>query len=622
MIWIYDIEIYNNYFGVIFKNPKSGELNEYVIYKDRNDLKDLMSFIDDNKKWLVGYNNLNFDNQLLNYMHLNQYELERLNSYHICQRVYMLAKSIINDEAFNLYKYNLPFQTLDLMKIAYLRKSLKLVGVVLKWHKLQDLPIDWEKEIEDSDLKLMHSYNLNDVLITEELYYKLLPQIKMRFDIAKKYNINVYSESESGIANRLLEKFYSESTGKHISEFKNLQTKRDRIPFNWVVFNNIKFKTLELNKLLSEIKNYIYYTKYPFLKKSIIFNKVKYQLGVGGLHSDDQPGVFTSTDNEEIIDCDIASFYPSIIVNHNIAPKHLGPLFIEQYRDILNTRLEAKKNKDNTVAGALKIVLNATYGKFKSKTHWLHDPLCALQVTINGQLYLLMLVEDLTLTGFDVISANTDGIVTKVPKSKYEKYLEVCRNWEDKTNFQLEYTKYKKYIRRDVNNYITIVNDTYTKEKGIFVVHDVNSDDPRHVLEALMKGVDKPIVSIALKEYFINNKDIKDTILNHDNIHDFSIAKKTDDKFWNEYHYIKDSSLVIDKLQKSVRFYISTKGGKLYKKDDSNRMIDYASRKTVQIINDYDKAKPISEYNIDYTYYIHETLKILQLIENPQLTLF
>ncbi len=87
----------------------------------------------------------------------------------------------------------------------------------------------------------------------------------------------------------------------------------------------------------------------------------------------------------------------------------------------------------------------------KFPNHWLYDPLCALRITINGQLYLLMLVEALVKNGFKVISANTDGLITLVPKVRSELYKNICSEWEKKTNFDLEYTYYKKYIRRDVN---------------------------------------------------------------------------------------------------------------------------------------------------------------------------
>ena len=108
------------------------------------------------------------------------------------------------------------------MKVGNLQKSLKLVAVNLKWPKIQDLPIKWNNAIEDHHLQLLHDYNLNDVEITEALHNKLLPEIKVRAETEKLYHVNLISESDSGMANRLMEKFYSEATDQIKKDFKDL----------------------------------------------------------------------------------------------------------------------------------------------------------------------------------------------------------------------------------------------------------------------------------------------------------------------------------------------------------------------------------------------------------------
>jgi DNA polymerase elongation subunit (family B) len=67
--------------------------------------------------------------------------------------------------------------------------------------------------------------------------------------------------------------------------------------------------------------------------------------------------------------------------------------------------MEAKKVGKDTEAYVLKILVNSVFGKTLFEHHWLYDPLVGLRVTINGQLYMLMLIEKLTLAGFKVISA-------------------------------------------------------------------------------------------------------------------------------------------------------------------------------------------------------------------------
>ena len=229
----------------------------------------------------------------------------------------------------------------------------------------------------------------------------------------------------------------------------------------------------------------------------------------------------------------------------------------------------------------------------------------------------MTLIEQLVLNNFEVISTNTDGITCKVLKSRKNEYLEVCNKWCEQTKFELEYVHYTTYARKDVNNYICQYDNGKLKEKGDFITSSLTKTN-----NTKLKGVDKKIIAIALQNYFIHNKSIKDTIMNHTNIYDFCTAMRTDPKFITEYHYLKDSQLKIDTLQKTNRYYISRSGGSLFKVDKKdNKYINYCVGRQVTIFNDY-VEKPMKDYNIDYGYYISETQKIIDLIIPPQLTLF
>lgn len=631
MLWIYDIETYQNFFCITFKNYKTKEVKQFVIFEGyKNDIEEIIKFIDNPHLWLVGYNNFYFDNQILKYMWENRifYIGERTNS--IAQHIYNFATKVIAEE-WREHTYNLPFKSLDLMKIGNLhQKSLKLIGTVFKWHKLQDIPLEWGSVITQYSMDTILKYNMNDVEITEKLCELLEPQIKLRFNISKEYGVDIHSESDSGISNRLLEKFYSEVSGLLPSQFRKWRTKRNRIGFWDVIFPDVSFRTKELQDFLKDLRKTLFYPSIPFTKKTVVYDGVKYVVGVGGLHSDDKGGLFKSDDKTKYIDADIGSFYPSMIVNNNIHPAHLSDAFIRKYKETMQQRVDAKKkskdgrmkkeNRDKylMMADTLKIVINSTFGKMGYEHHWLYDPLAMLRVTINGQLYLLMLIEQLVMRGFKVITANTDGIITEVPVDREEEYKEICSKFQEATRFDLEYTYYKLYARSSVNDYIAITEDGKVKTKGDFNIPNI---DNLHIdTFMLRRGFDKPIVAIALNEYFINNTPIEETIRNHKDIYDFCTAKKTDKKFVNKYHYLKDGELYKDELQQSVRYYISTNGGSLYKVErETGKTISYCVGKAMTIFNDYFESK---NYNIDYSYYISETQKILDEIDNPQLTLF
>ena len=165
---------------------------------------------------------------------------------------------------------------------------------------------------------------------------------------------------------------------------------------------------------------------------------------------------------------DVASYYPNLIINNNFYPEHLGPQFIDVLKKITAERLAAKKSGDKVKADGLKITVNSIFGKTGSEHFWLYDPKQFLSTTISGQMGLLMLVEGMYSNGIEVISCNTDGVVCKIRRDMLPKYYEIAKAWEKATGLELEFTPYKKYVRRDVNSYITVKEDGTTKKKEPF----------------------------------------------------------------------------------------------------------------------------------------------------------
>lgn len=169
-----------------------------------------------------------------------------------------------------------------------------------------------------------------------------------------------------------------------------------------------------------------------------------------------------------IIDRDCASYYPNIILNLKLYPQHLGTYFLDVYQSIVERRLKAKKDGNKVVADSLKICVNGSFGKLSSKYSALYSPDLLIQVTLTGQLALLMLIEMIELEGIPVISANTDGIIIHPLVTEYEKLNEIIAKWESITNFETEECRYKAVYSRDINNYIAIKEDGSCKAKGAY----------------------------------------------------------------------------------------------------------------------------------------------------------
>jgi len=610
--FVYDIEVFPNFFSVIFIDIKSNEQKTFVIYKNRNDLNNLRIFLN-NKLLLIGYNNIYYDGAILHYL-LENYSS---NTNELLESLFYISNKLISDESRfdkslrELRKENSDygFYQLDLMKILAFDKmgiSLKQTSINLKWYKVQDLPLPYDHNIQDNEVDLVLKYNLNDVLITFELYKKILPQIELREDLSKLFNVDLLNASDSKMANILLEEIYSKESNIDISTIRNLRTKRNQFMLKDCFANDIYFQTNILKKLKIEIENILVRKEnnYKYSKKTVEFAGCKYELGVGGLHSVDEPGYFVADDKYRIVDLDFSSFYPSIMIKNKFKPEHLGDEFINILEKITKERLEAKHSNDNIKAAALKITINSIYGKLGSNTFWLEDPKAMISVTISGQMYLLMLIEKLIVNGIPTISANTDGIVCKIPWELNDKLLCLAKEFETQTGFEIEFTDYSLYVRSDVNNYFTKKLDGKTKEKG------------RYSKEIdIKKGYNAPIIKIAMYEYFMNNTDVLETYKDSTDILDFCYSQKIGKDFQLEFHKNDD----IEILQKNNRFFISTDGGKLIKRRLSNdTTIGLNVSQLTSILNDYNESKNINDYNIDYDYYISEAYKYITPIEESK----
>jgi hypothetical protein len=109
-------------------------------------------------------------------------------------------------------------------------------------------------------------------------------------------------------------------------------------------------------------------------------------MGIGGLHSSEQRQALVSDSDHVLIDRDVTSYYPAIILEGNLSPLHLRErdAFIRVFRSIVQRRVEAKKKGDSVVANALKIVANGSFGKLGSRYSVLYSPHLMIQVTLTG----------------------------------------------------------------------------------------------------------------------------------------------------------------------------------------------------------------------------------------------
>lgn len=621
-----------------------------------------------------GYNNNKYDRLMLSalLMYYNQFDkpsklIEFL--YDTSQRIIRNSDNDVlwQDNFTNiLMKNRLNFRDLDLFQIFRLdhfHKSLKQTSINIKWYNLleyhmppiSELDVDYyyrltenrglsieqlnrlyrnsfERYLHPSWKKEMEEYNDNDIFICCELVRMNQEEIRLRYMISKEYEINVLSASRSTIADKVIVKLYSKFTGLHPKRFIDTKTIRRKIEVSEILSDKIQFLSPQLNDLLQSLRSLVLRGEKGEFERTFTYAGTSYTLATGGLHSNEIPAIYVADDKQTIVDRDVTSYYPNLIRSLKVCQKHLNPKAWFRIADtIVDERTEHKhlakdkslslilQIKHFTAAACLKIVANAgIFGKMGSEKSFLCDKKAMYKVTINGQLFLLMLIERLEDAGIHVISANTDGIVTIVPKGLEETADNICHWWEKHLGLELEFTSYSKYITEGVNSYLTVKTDGKKKFKGRM--------NPKMYLEDLSKGYNSPIVAKAVTEYFINGTPVMETLRNSKSILDFCRTQNVNRKYYIEYTHVVDHKMVVEEVQRNTRFYVSLTGGSLMKVeilgwDENNqpklKKSSLCAGQRVTVCN-LVEDKDISELNINYLYYYNECMAIIEPIEQSR----
>lgn len=647
----------------------------FVLYEDDDkDLFSLLSFLQ-NKADYFGYNNRRYDRLMLSalLMYYNQFDKPSKLITFLYETSQRVIRSSNNDTLWTdnftslILRNNVAFRDLDLFQIFRLdhyHKSLKQTSINIKWYNLKEYtmpPIGdldkhyyherlpeakgmtdrelnihyrnmFERFIPREYLQEMADYNDNDVYIVAELIRMNQEEVLLRYRISEEYNVDVFSASRSTIADKVIVKLYSKYTGLHPKAFIDTKTIRRKILVSEILSDKIAFSTPELNDILSGIRSLTLRGEKGEFDREFTFMGTSYTIATGGLHSNEIPAVYVEDDEHIIVDRDVASYYPNMIRSLKVCQKHLIPKAWFRIADtIVDERLEHKhlakdkslddkeRDKHATAAACLKIVANAgIFGKMGSEKSFLCDKKAMYQVTINGQLFLLMLIEKLELAGIHVISANTDGIVTIVPRELEQTADDICHWWEKHLGLELEFTYYTKYVTEGVNSYLTIKRGGSSKFKGRM--------NPKMFLEDLSKGYNSPIVAKCVTEYFINGTPVMETLRNAKSILDFCRTQNVNHKYRLEFTHVVDGKIVTDIVQRNTRFYISSTGGTLMKvesmgwneyNEEQVKKSSLCAGQRVSICNTVDDTD-ISELNVNYLYYYNEAMAIIEPIEQSR----
>lgn len=464
---VFDIECYVNFFQIAFKSVTSGKVLDFIQTEshplDRETVRWILhSFT------VVGFYSDSYDMPMaalalagLTCAQLKEASDEIINGGHGGDLLRKRKVKSLNE-----------VDHIDLKELAPLGGSLKIYGGRLHAPRMQDLPFVHYVRLSGQQMAIVRWYCVNDLVVTRMLCTALMEQIKLREVLSDEVGIDLRSHSDAQIAEAVI-----------AAELRVINGARAQRPdiapgtaYRYRVPPFLQYRSEIMRWVLERVRNALFVVSEegniglpPELAGlELPIGQAVYRMGVGGLHSSESTAAHVATDEYVIVDRDVESYYPRIILNQRLYPMHLGDNFLKVYERIVQRRLDAKHRGDKVVSDALKITINGTFGKLGSKWSVLYAPDLLIQVTLTGQLALLMMIERLELAGLQVLSANTDGIVIRAHKLQVDTMNEVIAQWERDTCFKTEEARYSALYSRDVNNYLALKPGGGAKSKGIF----------------------------------------------------------------------------------------------------------------------------------------------------------
>jgi len=644
--WVMDYETLSNCFTGVFENYKTLETKVFVVHDLQNDLGKFISFLNENitnKEWHISYNGLAFDSQITQFILDNRNDWLDFTGCEIANIIYRYAQRTIeksNKKEFADYpQWKLAIGQIDIFKMHHWdnpakRSSLKWIQYSMDWDNILEMPIHHESAITTKEeIDTILEYCINDVKSTKEIYNRSKSQIALRKELTKTYGINLFSASEPRISKELFGYYLSEKLNIPKKELRNMRTHRDIIKIKDIILPYIKFTSTEFSTLLQRfnaLEIYAHSLKGSF-RYSINYKDVKTDFGLGGVHGARKKGVYESNEDMIIMSSDVTSFYPNLAIRNRWSPGHFPvDAFCDQYEWFFEERKKIPKN--NPMNYVYKIILNSTFGLSNDENSFFYDPELCMKITINGQLTLMMLYEQIMerIPGAISLLHNTDGVETIIPRKYYDEYMLICKEWEETTNLSLEHDQYQKLVLGDVNNYIGVNN---FKEVNITKWREIKQSDPHYIFKVendkfsyaavklkgrfdfhnlqLHKNKSKLVIPKAIHQYFVHNILPEEYLEQNKNILDYCIGFKSNGDWKCVARSIKQGAFVQDDLQRTNRYYISKSGVKIIKLNTvDKREIQLEAGKWIQAIFNKMKMEPKwDSYNIDKGYY-------LQAIEN------
>jgi hypothetical protein len=554
--YIYDTEIFPNCFLLNAVEATTGHCESFEIsnyYNDSDALRSWLIKLKATSSRMIGFNNLAFDYPLLHAF---------LAGCNTAPLLYEKAQAIIDSEdkfAHMVWPSDRHIPQIDLLKIHHFDNvarmtSLKTLEFNMRMMNISDLPFEIGQMLNREQINTLRTYCWNDIDATKAFYEVSKEKIHFREQLSEKYQRDFMNHSDVKIGKEIFQ-ISLEASGVQCYDYSPgtgrtpRQTQRPQIRLADCVPDYVHFGT-NFEDIRSHFQHTtISHTKGVFDNLTVTVGGLEFKFGTGGLHASVDKASFVADDEMMIYDVDVTSLYPSVAIENNYYPAHLGSRFVEVYRQLREQRVGYKKGTPENAM--LKLALNGVYGASNDKFSIFFDPRFTMQVTISGQLLIAMLAEQLlTVPGIKTIQCNTDGITLYLPRSKKHTVDYVCGQWEKHTKLSLEHVEYSRMYVADVNSYLAVKLDGSVKRKGRYEYElDWHKDH-----SAL-------VVPKVAEKFILEGGNIMDYLRNWPDRMDFMLRAKVN----RGSRLVAHSDGVDHPMERTQRYYIAEGGVDLVK---------------------------------------------------------
>ena len=618
---VIDIETYPRTFTLAAEHAWMPFRWAYEISDARDDSREIIDFI----RWIasrggrmVSFNGIGFDYPVIHTL----MQMGRSDAKTLYDKAMAIIRSSDDDDRWmHMVKpSDRHVQQIDLYRVHHMDNkaratSLKALEFAMRMDNVSDLPFPVGTVLTPEQVVVLKEYNAHDVTATKKFYHYSQEAIKFREELLSKHpgkDWLSFSDVKIGVE-FFMERL--EAAGVQCYTFgpegrKPRQTRRASIALREAILPWIRFENPEFHRvhqwLLQQV---ITETKGVFEGVTASVGGIEFVFGLGGIHASVENEVIRCDPDTDIVDIDVEGYYPSTAIAQGFKPAHFPAVFSEIYAGLKEER--GKHAKGTSTNKALKLAGNGAYGNSNNQFSPLLDPMMTMQTTLNGQLLLCLLVEQLIkITGLRVVQANTDGITVKCPKAHRAHMAAVITWWEGITKLKMEFAEYDVMCIRDVNNYIARYTNGKVKRIGAYEwKHEKDGGrlrwDQNHSALVVPKVAEKVLLEGA---------PIRETVEQWSDLYDFLLRVK-----------VPRTSRLVGMhatqgqcgLPNTTRYHIAKDGVRLFKimpplkgKVESRR-IGVESGWNVRVCND---IKDADRALIDHDYYVREAEKLCNIL--------